>query len=206
MNKKFAFTLTEVMVAVGVVGIIAAMTVPTLMNNYQKRANAVQLRKVLNEVAAAADMYVTEEGKTHLKHTNIYSSKNNVNAFIRSKLKISKECASANTSECFASNYNSIDRTASGAFSCGGVSFLLTNSAAICAYEVSSASSYVKFYIDINGNDRPNIGGRDMFMFYLSGDANVVPHLSGTVPGCTNQKFGDGCFYQLSRNNWETNY
>ena len=32
MNKKFAFTLTEVLITLSIVGVISAMTVPTLMN------------------------------------------------------------------------------------------------------------------------------------------------------------------------------
>lgn len=45
MNKKSAFTLTEVMITVGIIGVISALTVPTLMSNYQRKALAVQIRK-----------------------------------------------------------------------------------------------------------------------------------------------------------------
>ena len=34
MNKKSAFTLTEVLITMGVIGIISGITVATFVNNY----------------------------------------------------------------------------------------------------------------------------------------------------------------------------
>lgn len=36
-SKRTAFTLAEVLVTLGIIGVVSAMTVPTLMQNYQKR-------------------------------------------------------------------------------------------------------------------------------------------------------------------------
>ncbi len=69
MNKKSAFTLTEVLITMGVIGIISALTVPTLVNNYQRKAMTVQLRKVANDMSNAADMLMTEEGKSKFSAT-----------------------------------------------------------------------------------------------------------------------------------------
>lgn len=67
MNKKFAFTLTEVLVTLSIIGVVSALTVPTLMNQYQRKAQAVQIRKSANEIMSAIDMLTTEEGKTTFK-------------------------------------------------------------------------------------------------------------------------------------------
>lgn len=48
-NKRFGFTLSEVLVTLGIIGVVSAMTVPTLMNNYQRQAYVTQLHKVYNE-------------------------------------------------------------------------------------------------------------------------------------------------------------
>ena len=37
-NKRFAFTLAEVLITLGIIGVVAALTVPTLLSNYQTRA------------------------------------------------------------------------------------------------------------------------------------------------------------------------
>ncbi len=36
-ERKFAFTLAEVLVTLGILGVVAAMTMPTLVANYQKK-------------------------------------------------------------------------------------------------------------------------------------------------------------------------
>ena len=37
-KRKFAFTLAEVLITLGIIGVVAAMTIPTLISNFQKRA------------------------------------------------------------------------------------------------------------------------------------------------------------------------
>lgn len=44
-NNKVAFTLAEVLITLGIIGVVAAMTLPTLIANYQKRQTVVQLKK-----------------------------------------------------------------------------------------------------------------------------------------------------------------
>ena len=36
-NKKFGFTLSEVLITLGIVGIVAALTIPAIMKNYKNR-------------------------------------------------------------------------------------------------------------------------------------------------------------------------
>lgn len=35
---KKAFTLAEVLITLGIIGVVAALTIPTLVNNYRKKA------------------------------------------------------------------------------------------------------------------------------------------------------------------------
>lgn len=47
-NKKkiFAFTLAEVLITLGIIGVIAALTMPSLINNYKKKETVTRLKKV----------------------------------------------------------------------------------------------------------------------------------------------------------------
>ena len=38
-NTKTAFTLAEVLITPGVIGVVSAMTLPTVIKNYQKKAS-----------------------------------------------------------------------------------------------------------------------------------------------------------------------
>ncbi len=44
-NPKFGFTLAEVLITLGVIGIVAALTMPTLIANHQKKQVAVKLSR-----------------------------------------------------------------------------------------------------------------------------------------------------------------
>lgn len=234
MTKKFGFTLTEVLITLSIVGVISAMTVPTLMNKYQKEAQAVQIRKASQEFANAIDMYITAEGKTTLAATGIFDD---VDEFIEDNFKTTNTC-NANDTSCFAASYRSIDNTKNSAVGCGGKSYTLANSASICVTAFKQNQSfvpggpvlqligrpYLKVVMDTNGSEKPNIGGRDIFTFYINKKGEIQgnspapqPILCQTIanpdgtfttkcPGCEQSPLGDGCYTTLEQNNWKMNY
>lgn len=200
MNKKFAFTLSEVLVTMGIIGVISALTVPTLVNNYQRKAQALQFRKTVTDIGNAVDMLITEEGKSKFSATTYY---NNLDGFVRDKLKTIKTCSKDETNKCFANeNYNTINGAAGSAFTCEGNAYVLASSAAIC---MTKSGTSVKVNIDVNGQDGPNIGGRDMFIFMINSNGEITG--TGNEDTCTTSNFGDGCYDLLAEeNNWKMNY
>ena len=44
-KKKLAFTLAEVLITIGIIGIVAAMTIPTLISKNQKRVIEAKLKE-----------------------------------------------------------------------------------------------------------------------------------------------------------------
>lgn len=46
--KMSAFTLAEVLITLGIIGIVAAMTIPTLITNHQKRQTVVKLQRAIS--------------------------------------------------------------------------------------------------------------------------------------------------------------
>ena len=61
MMKK-GFTLAEVLITLGVIGVVAALTLPGIMQSYQKKVYVAQLQRVFNEVANGARSYMLKEG------------------------------------------------------------------------------------------------------------------------------------------------
>lgn len=45
--KKAAFTLAEVLITLGIIGVVAAMTMPSLIQNYQEKATVTKLKNVI---------------------------------------------------------------------------------------------------------------------------------------------------------------
>ena len=70
--KRDGFTLAEVLVTLGIIGVVSAMTVPTLMQNYQRKSYVTQLHKVYNGIIQASERYVSDNnyvdfGESRLK-------------------------------------------------------------------------------------------------------------------------------------------
>ncbi len=207
MKKMFAFTLSEVLVTMSIIGVISALTVPTLINNYQRKTQVVQLRKSINDVVNAIDMYITEEGKTSFKATPLFA---NLDDFISQKLKVLKTCE-AEATGCFANEqYMPVGAGTGTNFECAGQSYVLANSSAICM--TKGNDDLISVNIDVNGTEGPNIGGRDMYIFYIlpSGEvtycSNGAATCDGDVGTCTGSAIGEGCTAVLAENNWQMTY
>ena len=53
MQKKLAFTLAEVLITMTIIGVVAAITVPSLMMSTQKKENVVRYKKALSTINQA---------------------------------------------------------------------------------------------------------------------------------------------------------
>ena len=56
MNKKSAFTLAEVLITLGIIGVVAAMTIPTLMNKTSEAQFRTGYKKILSTLSQAVNM------------------------------------------------------------------------------------------------------------------------------------------------------
>ena len=62
-NRKTAFTLAEVLITLGIIGIVAAMTLPTVINHYQKKTVATNVKKAYSELNQVIQMAEAEYGQ-----------------------------------------------------------------------------------------------------------------------------------------------
>lgn len=53
-NRKFGFTLAEVLIVVSIIGVVAALTIPSLIDANQKRINIASARKAEYDVSQIA--------------------------------------------------------------------------------------------------------------------------------------------------------
>ena len=187
-NKK-AFTLAEVLITLGIIGVVAAMTLPTLLTNIQKHVLSVATRKFHSNISNAIQVYMEEEETNDLRATGMCydedGNENNVNVaregvheFIREHFKVIKECNDSNADKCFAKVYNSFNPSG-GIFEInniiwnGAKIFVLADGSVLSIYP-SSRSQYGGGYpatllVDVNGQKGPNIAGYDfwtMSIFY----------------------------------------
>ena len=62
LKRKVAFTLAEVLITLGIIGVVAAMTLPALITNYKEKQTVSQLKKVYSTLSQAWLMMENEYG------------------------------------------------------------------------------------------------------------------------------------------------
>ncbi len=62
--RKSAFTLAEVLITLAIIGVVAAMTIPTLIQNYRKKVIENKLVKVYSLMNQAIKLSTIENGET----------------------------------------------------------------------------------------------------------------------------------------------
>ncbi len=61
-EKKCAFTLAEVLITLGIIGVVAAMTMPALITKYQKKVTSQKLKKFYTVMSQAIKLSEVENG------------------------------------------------------------------------------------------------------------------------------------------------
>ena len=106
---KKAFTLAEVLVTLGIIGVVSAMTIPTLVKNHQRKVYVTQLQAVVSLLSQAVDKAIQDNNAISLDETR-YSANREANAsrFFNDYFKIAKNCGDSLT-PCFADSYETLD-------------------------------------------------------------------------------------------------
>lgn len=71
--KKHGFTLAEVLIALAIVGVISALTLPTLVSEHRKQVNAASLSKAVSDFETAMQGLVLKEDVLDLTRTTAWS-------------------------------------------------------------------------------------------------------------------------------------
>ena len=107
LSSTHAFTLAEVLVTLGIIGVVSAMTVPTLMQNHQRKTYVTQLHKVYNEMQQAFLQEITDKNALNLKEAGLTTDEAVVN-FMKKRFKVIQDCEDK-FEPCFADEYSSMD-------------------------------------------------------------------------------------------------
>ncbi len=64
--RKVAFTLAEVLITLGIIGVVAALTLPTVIQNYQKQVTVNKLKKAYSVLGQVAQKSIADNGSIDL--------------------------------------------------------------------------------------------------------------------------------------------
>ena len=199
---KKGFTLAEVLITLGIVGIVAVLTIPSVMKNYKNRLYTAQLEKVyaqLNEATLAImnDERVDSFYETKANGTDKCTDNNKQNCtgglpyFLSTYIEpVKKNCAKGDNDEiCVAggttSSYKYIDGSDAGGIGSGTYCIQLASGAAICGFH-NPGNKCTSLVVDVNGQAAPNIVGRDVFSMDIHKNGSISDYSSG----CADNNFG----------------
>lgn len=217
MLKKNAFTLAEVLITLGIIGVVAAIMILAIQNNYQKNQTEIQLKKSYSTIAQVFKHSEADNGLFQYwdrgDGTGALTARESFDVYWKPYLKITKVCQSAG--DCgYTSNY--YKRIAGSNFdlniyypSYRTTCVLASGEIIIVSTTYSSfASGDYWIIIDLNGGKQPNKLGRDVFMFTIDNNKGLVPlgyneSVSTVNSDCVKNGFGLYCSTKILKNGWQ---
>ncbi|MBR6127484.1 type II secretion system protein [bacterium] len=197
---KKAFTLAEVLITLGVLGIIGALTLPALFNDTEKNTWVNQMKSGRSILTNGFAQMMALQGANNLTDTELWnnvitttvSSKNNdvknelAKYFTIDKLEDNALPTGVNVYDIFGSTSSLLNSTMriklanamtvnmvlytanANKKSVGECDTIKSNGGNMCNY-------LANIYLDVNGNKKPNVIGKDIYNFYLGSDGRLFP-------------------------------
>lgn len=183
VNFSFGFTLAEVLITLGIIGVVAAITLPTLIQNSQRRELQVGLKKGYSTISQALDMYYAENGE---RITARNMKKQQLQLILMKYLSYTENCGPRyedfmkkclpnaasdykNYPNSYRIYYNYFD---DGIFTTKDGNLILLENANV----VNNGVMELFISVDVNGyRKRPNRIGYDLFMFQVDENGKLQP-------------------------------
>lgn len=227
MKKSFAFTLAEVLITLGIIGVVAALTLPTVIANYQKQQTVTKLKKAYSILGQVMQKSVADNSSAELGVGDVLNA-SKVKDFFQTywfPYFNSPNIYWEHLGNDFYSfrNGNPINVGIFTSYDFGRVFFTTQDGVAyyvnIMAWSGSSDSeegigqalfaSKQSVYIDINGMKKPNMFGKDVFVFEIDFQNGIVRpngyYLTEFTVNKSCNKSGDGafCAAKIMRDGWK---
>lgn len=179
-----AFTLAEVLIVLGIIGIVAECLIPTLIQDVNEKDTVGMLKKEYSILSQAYTFAVMQNGDpTNWSLGSTLADPNgasNLLNILSPILKIVKNCGVATNSDCYPSSGYTAENGTTNILSDGSTGkAVLADGSTVYTYIYNGACNYGmgsgslqnacgEISVDINGRKGPNKLGVDAFIFYLT--------------------------------------
>lgn len=180
MKKNLGFTLAEVLITLGIIGVVSALTIPNLITEHQKRSNVTKLKRAISVINQAYKLSFDEVGNPEGNIGALEYFKTYWEPYV----KVLTYCSDASicgytSNEPFfgPSKAPAINKFVNGDTR---VSFLTSDGFMYMIFTGIGVDDYIAnsgmIMVDINGSEKPNRFGNDVFsLVRLPEGENVVP-------------------------------
>ena len=221
-NNYTGFTLAEVLITLLIIGVVASLVIPAIINDTQKQEWVTGLQKSLAESNQAYRKWQLDIGVTDFAG-NIPSTQDGfLNSFVQ-YFDVVKICyQNQRAGECFSQDvkymngfYASVPGdvdTHARAILKDGTMILIYGYSPSCTWTKNRtngvADGCTEIFIDVNGFKEPNISGRDIFGLMFTRKNGVLP--TGIMGSDSESHCGIGyseaCSAKIAKEGWKMNY
>ncbi len=206
LHPSLGFTLAEVLITLGIIGVVAAMTIPAVMNKTQDLEFKTALKKTYSMLSQAHVQIANDGGGLYADAISHCSAYSNCWADVYKKyLSFAKTCDGGSVEDiCFPNhsdikylmgstvsiNFGLSPNADSGAVLKDGISLIFSLDNPLCntvSNNVSNECGWIT--VDVNGLKKPNTWGKDIYIFFISNE-KVIPN-SASIGGVGG--VGDDC-------------
>lgn len=166
--KRLAFTLAEILIVLGILGIIAEMTIPTLMHSVQKQQMIVGLKKAYSNLSQVVATSINENGDINTWNWSLTQTPF-VKEYFLPYFSIIKDCGTLDTASCGGKtkkwlNGSTFNCTESG---CGAYKVIMADGTSWAFDYRGVGTGMLDIVVDLNGSKNPNVAGKDVFFFRI---------------------------------------
>ena len=194
-TRRVGFTLAEVLITLGIIGIVSALTIPNLINKFEEKRTITLLKETYSMLSQAMIYVVNEHGivdkwvksNNQMTDDELKDTVNKTLDLFKPYLKIAKTCSASETT-CLGSDDETIRALSGGVNSRltnkGYNTFVLNNGAKLlisvnsdspagmsCGRITSAPCVFFRVKTD---NSKKNVYGKNFFEFHVFND-RILP-------------------------------
>lgn len=205
-NRK-GFTLAEVLITIGIIGVVASLTLPDLKLKMDASANITSLKKFYTEFSNATNLLISEYGEPDswgLVDNDAESSAAVLDMY-KKRLNMTRICLEGDTS-CFAFpvyTYKGVVKITENEYSSWQLKSFVLNNGTTVFFDVNNGNFSVFF--DVNGLKKPNRLGEDVFAWAVNGKGKIVRYTDPSITSGNDEPDYNYAF-EIMENSWTKKY
>ena len=204
---KKAFTLAEVLITLGIIGIVAAMTLPLLTAGYRTKVLQSQFKKAYSDLSNAAKLFEAKEGMTVYDYSYAYDCGASCSGNVKPVKSFEKFMSYFVGDKTVSSKTNNLgfkdlgytpSNLSGGSVSghpCDESGIVEEIGGRVIEFDNGVTDLNVKvgpkICIDVNGRKSPNRYGYDWFVFAFTSTGSVVPYVGNSRTGNSDVELED---------------
>ncbi|MBE7706589.1 MAG: type II secretion system protein [Cyanobacteria bacterium SIG30] len=205
-----AFTLAEVLITLAIIGVVAALTIPTVVTNSRTKEIESRFKKSYAQLSQALQFAIKDYGSMSGWVNEPLSGREDACKFAQTYLipylKVAKDCTKSSSSDCDYERKNLRNDTIGDSTWC---SYYLADGSYFAL--VPSGDYLLNVIIDANGHKKPNVLGYDILKYRIGtkvdaankGLLDIQWTGFGSNSACDTGGNGADCSALIMKNGWK---